>query len=67
MRPHPDAFRRYDEGPDRLFYAQPSFVKHIDEPAIPAVTQVYRELFLPGGAILGLMSSWVSRATYRRT
>ena len=33
---------------------------HIDERAIAAVTQLYRELFPPGGAILDLMSSWVS-------
>jgi SAM-dependent methyltransferase len=55
-----EAFRRYDESSDRLFYAQPRFVTHIDEPAIAAVTQLYRELFPPDGAILDLMSSWVS-------
>jgi SAM-dependent methyltransferase len=54
------AFRRYDESADPLFYSQPRFVTHIDEPAVAAVTQLYRELFPPDGAILDLMSSWVS-------
>jgi SAM-dependent methyltransferase len=35
-------------------------VVHIDDAAIAAVTQLYRELFPPGGALLDLMSSWVS-------
>ena len=33
---------------------------HIDAGAIAAVTQLYREFFPAGGAILDLMSSWVS-------
>jgi hypothetical protein len=33
---------------------------HIDNRAIAAVTQLYREIFPPGGKILDLMSSWVS-------
>ncbi|MCA1739309.1 MAG: methyltransferase domain-containing protein [Actinobacteria bacterium] len=55
-----DAFRRYDETPDEEFYSVPRLVTHIDERAIAAVTQLYRELFPPGGEILDLMSSWVS-------
>ncbi len=55
-----DAFRRYDETPDEEFYALPRFVTHIDDQAIAAVTQLYRELFPEGGAILDLMSSWIS-------
>jgi SAM-dependent methyltransferase len=35
-------------------------VVHIDDAAIEAVTQLYRELFPPGGDVLDLMSSWVS-------
>lgn len=53
-------FRRQDETPDELFYRQPRFVAHIDEGAIAAVTQLYRELFPAGGRILDLMSSWIS-------
>ena len=56
----PDAFRRLDEGPDAEFYATPRLVAHIDEDAIEAVTGLYREHFPPGGAILDLMSSWIS-------
>ncbi|MDE0026679.1 MAG: methyltransferase domain-containing protein [Spirochaetaceae bacterium] len=53
-------FRREDEGPDAHFYAQPRLVTHIDEAAIAAVTQLYREYLPAGGAVLDLMSSWVS-------
>jgi SAM-dependent methyltransferase len=56
----PQAFRRQDESPDPLFYLQPRLVTHIDASAIDAVTQLYRELFPPGAAILDLMSSWIS-------
>ena len=64
------AFRRMDETPDEEFYRAPRLVTHIDDRAIAAVTQLYRELFPPGGAILDLMSSWVSHlpgeVEYRR-
>ena len=65
-----EAFRRYDEAPDKEFYSVPRLVTHIDDRAIAAVTQLYRELFPPGGKILDLMSSWVSHlppeVTYHR-
>ena len=68
--PSAEAFRRYDETPDAWFYRQPRLVTHIDDAAIGAVTQLYREWFPTGGAILDLMSSWVSHlppeVTYRR-
>jgi SAM-dependent methyltransferase len=61
LHPLPEeAFGRYDESPDEEFYLLPRFVTHIDDRAIAAVTQLYRELFPPGGEILDLMSSWVS-------
>ena len=61
LQPLPEeAFGRYDETPDEEFYKTPRFVAHIDERAIAAVTQLYRELFPPGGEILDLMSSWIS-------
>jgi SAM-dependent methyltransferase len=56
----PYAFRRHDETPDEEFYKVPRLVTHIDEQAIAAVTQLYREFFPPGGDILDLMSSWIS-------
>ncbi len=54
------AMRRMDEAPDEEFYRAPRLVTHIDDGAIAAVTQLYREFFPPGGAVLDLMSSWVS-------
>ncbi|CAA9461585.1 MAG: conserved hypothetical protein similar to Arabidopsis thaliana chromosome 4,At4g29590 [uncultured Rubrobacteraceae bacterium] len=64
------AFRRYDEAPDEQFYKTPRLVTHIDDRAIAAVTQLYREHFPADGAILDLMSSWVSHlppeVAYRR-
>ncbi len=65
-----DAFRRTDEAPDEEFYRTPRLVTHIDDRAIAAVTQLYREFFPPGGEILDLMSSWISHlppeVAYRR-
>lgn len=65
----PGAFRRVDETPDADFYRAPRLVTHIDDSAITAVTQLYRELFPARGAILDLMASWVSHlppeASYR--
>ena len=56
----PNLFVRQDETPDENFYRQPRFVTHIDDGAIAAVTELYREFLPPDGAILDLMSSWVS-------
>jgi len=49
-----------DESPDESFYRHPRFVTHIDQVAIATVTDLYRRYFPAGGAILDLMSSWVS-------
>lgn len=57
----PDAaFAKVDGSADTLFYAPPRFVTHIDARAVAAVTELYRELFRPGAALLDMMSSWVS-------
>ena len=56
----PEAFRRGDETPDEEFYRIPRLVTHLDEAAIGAVTQLYREYFPANGAVLDLMSSWIS-------
>jgi SAM-dependent methyltransferase len=65
-----EGFRRTDETPDEEFYRTPRLVTHIDEGAIAAVTQLYREEFPRWGEILDLMSSWVSHlpaeVEYRR-
>ena len=65
-----EAYRRTDETPDEVFYRTPRLVTHIDEGAIAAVTQLYREEFPRWGEILDLLSSWVSHlppeVEYRR-
>ena len=71
---YPDAFpfgekemQRYDESSDFVFYAQPRFVKHIDDDAIGALTKYYAEVFpaVPKEgddkvALLDVCSSWIS-------
>ena len=54
------AFDKEDPSPDAEFYDFPRFVTHIDAGVIAAVTRAYRETLPAGGAILDLMSSWVS-------
>jgi SAM-dependent methyltransferase len=56
----PEFFRRFDEADDGEFYREPRLVTHIDDATIAALTQLYREVLPPGGALLDLMSSWVS-------
>jgi SAM-dependent methyltransferase len=59
--PFPDHnFERVDESPDAFFYEQPRLVNHIDEYAIAAVGEAYRQFLPAGGDFLDLMSSWVS-------
>ncbi len=55
-----ELFRRADESNDAEFYATPRLVAHIEPETIEAVTRLYRELLPPDGAILDLMSSWIS-------
>ena len=55
-----EAFSRQDESPDEEFYRTPRLVTHIDDRAIAAVTQLYREYFPENGSVLDLMSSWIS-------
>ncbi|MFT8244595.1 class I SAM-dependent methyltransferase [Roseomonas sp. BN140053] len=54
------ALLKADPAPDSLFYAEPRLVAHLDDAAIAAVTGLYREVLPAGGAILDLMSSWIS-------
>jgi len=56
----PNAFLKWDEEDDAVFYIPPRFVTHIDDPAIAALRDFYRETLPPGGTLLDLMSSWVS-------
>ena len=56
----PGFFDRQDDGDDAGFYLPPRLVTHIDDGAIAAVSELYDELGVPDGAVLDLMSSWVS-------
>jgi SAM-dependent methyltransferase len=56
----PWAFEKEDTSPDAAFYTHPRLVTHIDDGAIATVTRIYRQTLPAGGAVLDLMSSWVS-------
>jgi SAM-dependent methyltransferase len=56
----PWAFDKEDPGADDAFYAEARLVTHIDDGAIGALTDFYRQVLPPGGALCDLMSSWVS-------
>ncbi|HWK43366.1 MAG TPA: methyltransferase domain-containing protein [Stellaceae bacterium] len=64
------AFLRADESRDAEFYRLPRFVHHIDPGAVQALSRLYRRILPPDGALLDLMSSWVSHLpddiAYRR-
>lgn len=52
-------FAREDDSDDDVFYAPARMVTHIDDRAIAAVGEIYRELGIDR-RVLDLMSSWVS-------
>ena len=54
------AFAKIDREADEVFYEPARLVTHIDDNAIAALTQLYREILPAGGVVLDLMSSWVS-------
>src|SRR5215467_8564473 len=54
------AFSKIDAEEDEVFYEPPRLVCHIDDGAIAALRQFYREVLPAGGVLLDLMSSWVS-------
>ncbi|MBC7801664.1 MAG: methyltransferase type 11 [Gemmatimonadaceae bacterium] len=64
MQPYPDlppdAFAKADPSPDTRFYAQARMVAHIDDAAIDAVTDLYRQHLPPGGTVFDMQSSWIS-------
>ena len=55
-----DAFTKIDAKEDEIFYEPPRLVCHMDDGAIAALTEFYREVLPAGGVLLDLMSSWVS-------
>jgi SAM-dependent methyltransferase len=54
------AFTKIDGEADELFYEEPRLVYHIDDNAVAALTDFYREVLPKGGVLFDLMSSWVS-------
>jgi len=67
---NPRWFEKSDASGDNYFYQQPRKVVHIDDDAIAAAIELYRELLPAGGIILDLMSAWRSHlptdVTYAR-
>jgi SAM-dependent methyltransferase len=61
------AFDRQDDGDDLAFYGLPRLVTHIDEAAVAALADLYREVIPNGARVLDLMSSWVSHLPADRT
>jgi hypothetical protein len=56
----PGAFAKLDAEEDEIFYEPARLVCHIDDGAIAALTDFYREVLPAGGVLVDLMSSWVS-------
>jgi SAM-dependent methyltransferase len=54
------AFDKEDPDDDAAFYEPARLTTHIDDAAIAALTAFYRRTLPPGGAVLDVMSSWVS-------
>lgn len=54
------AFQRLDEEDDRVFYAWPRKVVHLDDAAIAALMRLYGAVVTPTGCVLDLMASWRS-------
>ncbi|MBH8575294.1 class I SAM-dependent methyltransferase [Nostocaceae cyanobacterium CENA369] len=60
MMLRPNQRQKLDDTDDKLFYAYPRFVTHVDEGFIQQLTDLYRERLQPNTRILDMMSSWVS-------
>ena len=56
----PAHFQRVDATDDGLFYRDARMVTHLDDEAIAALRAHYAGIFPDNGAVLDLMSSWVS-------
>ena len=56
----PNQRQKLDETDDKLFYAYPRFVTHVDDGFIQQLTDLYRDRLKPNTRILDMMSSWVS-------
>ncbi|HYX14846.1 MAG TPA: SAM-dependent methyltransferase, partial [Nostoc sp.] len=60
MQLRPNQRQKLDDKDDKLFYAYPRFVTHVDEGFIQQLTDLYRDRLKPNTRIFDMMSSWVS-------
>jgi hypothetical protein len=60
MQLGPHQRTKLDDSDDKLFYADPRFVTHVDEGFIQQLTDLYRDRLKPHTRIFDMMSSWVS-------
>ena len=51
------SFARQDDSPDRLFYATPRMINHVDRQASAHLGAIYAKHLAPGARVLDLMSS----------
>lgn len=59
--PYSDSdFSRMDESDDGIFYESPRLCYHIDDSAVSALTEYYKEHIKDGEDVLDICSSWVS-------
>ena len=56
----PEHFQRVDEQDDSVFYESPRLVVHIDDGAIAAIGQFFKDQIPANSDVLDLMSSWRS-------
>ena len=55
------SFARLDASDDKIFYAEPRFVEHVDEKAVESMTSYITDRLLQNGdSVLDLCSSWTS-------
>lgn len=58
------SFSRLDASDDKIFYAEPRFVEHVDQQAVDSMTSyVSNRLVQQGDSVLDLCSSWTSHIT----
>jgi hypothetical protein len=58
------SFSRLDASDDKIFYAEPRFVEHVDQQAVDSITSYVSDRLLQNGdSVLDLCSSWTSHIT----
>eukprot|EP00904_Undaria_pinnatifida_P006792 jgi/Undpi1/3242/HiC_scaffold_15.g06616.m1 len=53
-------YGKLNDGADAFFYNYPRICYHVDQGFLTHLTELYRERIPAGGAVLDMMSSWVS-------